>query len=46
MARILHPVAGLLDVATGVREGRPTLSWRRNKEAIDRAARTDGIPES
>jgi transposase len=34
---------GLIEVRSGVRHGRPTLSWRRNDEAIARSARTDGV---
>lgn len=36
-------VTDLLTISVGSRLGRATLSWRRNTEAIARAARTDGI---
>lgn len=36
-------IAGLLKVATGTRDGKPTLSWRRDQPAIDHAARLDGL---
>jgi len=40
---LILPVRGLLTVNTGMREGKPTLSWRRDHAAIAHAARTDGI---
>ena len=33
----------LLTVTIGTRDGRPTLTWHRNQNAIDAAARHDGI---
>ena len=41
--RILPPVEGLLDVEVGTREGRPTLSFRRNEVAIAEAGAADGV---
>jgi len=43
VARILPPVEGLLDVEVGTREGRPTLSFRRNEVAIAEAGAADGV---
>jgi len=43
LARVLAPVEGLIEAEAGERGGRPTLSWRRNAEAIERAAQTDGL---
>lgn len=43
VARVLPPVKGLIDVATGTEGGRPTLSFRRNREAIAEASATDGV---
>ena len=44
VAAIIPPaVADLLTVAVAFRDAKPTLDWHRNAEAIDRAARTDGI---
>jgi len=43
VARILPPVEGLLDVEVGTREGRPTLSFRRNEAAIAEAGAADGV---
>lgn len=45
VARILaHPhLPGLLTVTTGTRNGKPTLSWHRDQDAITAAARLDGI---
>lgn len=40
---LIQPIRSLLAVHTGVQQGKPTLSWRRNRAAIDAAARTDGI---
>lgn len=38
-----EPVRGLLVVRTALRQGKPSLHWRRNRTAIAAAARTDGI---
>ena len=44
VAAILTPaVVDLLAVHTGTRDGKPTLGWSRNSEAIASAAQTDGI---
>jgi hypothetical protein len=43
LARVLAPVEGLIEAHSGERAGRPTLTWRRHAEAIERAAATDGI---
>jgi hypothetical protein len=44
VARILTgPVANLIQVKTGTRHGKPTISWQRDHDAIAAAARTDGI---
>jgi uncharacterized protein DUF4277/DDE family transposase len=43
LARILAPVEGSIEAESGERDGRPTLRFRRDQEAIDRAAATDGI---
>jgi transposase len=43
LARVLAPVAGLIEAESGERDGRPTLCWRRDEEAIERAALTDGL---
>jgi transposase len=43
LAVVLAPVEGLLEADSGERGGRPTLRFRRNQEAIERAGRTDGI---
>lgn len=45
VARILaNPkLRPLLTVSTGTRAGKPTLAWRRDQQAIDAAARLDGI---
>lgn len=43
VARILPPVEGLLRVEVGVEAGRPRLSFRRDEEAIARAAASDGV---
>lgn len=43
-AKIIGPnVEKLLIVRTGTRNGKPTLTWRRDHNAIALAARTDGI---
>lgn len=36
-------IAGLLAVRTGTRNNKPTLSWRRDLDAITTAARYDGL---
>lgn len=43
LARVLAPVEGLIEATSGEREGQPTLQWRRDSEAIARAARSDGL---
>jgi len=44
VARILTgQVANLITVKTGTRNGRPTISWARDHDAIAAAAQTDGI---
>jgi len=43
LARVLAPVEGLIEVRSGERAGRPTLKWKRDREAIERAARSDGL---
>jgi hypothetical protein len=44
VAKILvGQAAGLISVTTATRNGRPTLSFRRDESAIQAAARTDGI---
>jgi hypothetical protein len=43
LARVLAPVQGLIEAASGERHGRPTLRYRRDEEAIARAALTDGL---
>jgi hypothetical protein len=43
LARVLTPVEGLIEAESGERSGRPTLRFRRDQEAIERAAATDGI---
>lgn len=43
LARVLAPVEGLIEAESGERAGRPTLRWRRDEEAIERAARSDGL---
>ena len=40
---LIEPIRGSLLVHTGLRQGKPTLRWRRNRTAIASAARTDGI---
>lgn len=40
---LIQPIRAFLAVRTGMREGKPTLRWRRNRAAITAAARTDGI---
>lgn len=36
-------IANLLQVRTGTRNGKPTLTWQRDQQAITNAAATDGI---
>jgi hypothetical protein len=44
VARIVGPhIAGLLTVRTGTRNAKPTLTWRRDPDAIAAAARLDGL---
>lgn len=43
LARVLAPVEGLIEARSGERAGRPTLEWRRDREAIAQAARSDGL---
>ncbi|MGH2735413.1 MAG: IS1634 family transposase [Actinomycetota bacterium] len=43
VAQILAPVAGLITATTGTREGRPTLSFGRNEDAIKKASAADGV---
>jgi hypothetical protein len=43
LARILAPVEGLIEAESGERRGRPTLRFRRDERAIERAAATDGV---
>jgi transposase len=43
LARVLAPVEGLIEAESGERDGRPTLRFRRDEEAIKRAAAADGI---
>jgi hypothetical protein len=43
LARVLAPVEGLIEADSGERAGRPTLRFRRDQEAIERAGRTDGL---
>ncbi len=44
VAKILAgPVEGLLAITTATRAGRPTLSFARNRDAINAVARTDGV---
>jgi transposase len=43
LARVLAPVEGLIEAQAGERGGRPTLRWRRDQQAIERAALTDGL---
>jgi len=40
---LVPPVRDLLQVVMGARDGKPTLSWRRNSTAIAEVARVDGI---
>jgi len=44
VARILTgQAAGLIQVTTGTRAGKPVISWHRNTTAIEDAARLDGL---
>jgi Domain of unknown function (DUF4277)/Transposase DDE domain len=44
VARIIAPnIEGLISTTTATRNGKPTLTFTRNQEAISAAARTDGI---
>lgn len=43
VSRVTAPVEGLLEVRVGSRAGRPTLSWRRDEQALALAARADGL---
>jgi hypothetical protein len=44
VAKIIGPnIDPLLTVRTGTRGGKPTLTWRRNHDAITAAARLDGL---
>jgi uncharacterized protein DUF4277/DDE family transposase len=44
IARIIGKnTEGLITTATGTRNGKPTLTWQRNQDAIAAAAQTDGI---
>ena len=44
VARIIASnIEGLISTTTGTRNGKPTLSFKRNPEAIAAAAQTDGI---
>ena len=43
VARVLPPVRGLLAVETGAHEGKPTLRFWRDEQAIAEASATDGI---
>lgn len=43
LARILAPVEGLIEAESDERGGRPTLRFRRDQQAIERAAAPDGI---
>jgi len=36
-------ITGLIDVTVGTRDGKPTLTWKRNQDAITTAASFDGI---
>jgi transposase len=43
LARVLAPVEGLIAAESGERSGRPTLRWRRDEQALEQAALTDGL---
>ena len=36
-------VAGLISVQTGEKDGKPTIAWHRNQEAITQAGQLDGL---
>jgi transposase len=36
-------VSGLIEVHTGEKDGKPTIAWRRNPEAIAKAGELDGL---
>jgi len=36
-------IQGLITVTVGTSKGKPTIAWERNEQAIEQAARTDGI---
>ncbi len=40
---IAKNINGLITVTVGARDGKPTIAWERNQDAIKHAARTDGI---
>ena len=40
---LIGHVENLITVTTATRNGRPTITWARDHDAIDAAARTDGI---
>ena len=40
---LVGPVKDLIEVNTATRKGKPTLSFKRNEEAIAAAARADGV---
>jgi hypothetical protein len=44
VARIITgPVEHLITVKTGTRKGKPTITWARDHDAIERAAQSDGV---
>src|SRR5512140_778220 len=44
VARIITPnIEGLITTSTGTRNGKPTLTWTRDHDAINTAAQTDGL---
>lgn len=44
VATLLGPrIAGLITVTTGTRDGKPTIDWHRNPDAIAAAAELDGL---
>ncbi len=40
---LILPIRSLMSVQTGIHEGKPTLIWSRDHDAIAQAARTDGV---
>lgn len=40
---LVGPVKGLIEVKTATRKGRPTISFKRDEEAIAEASRADGV---